>query len=65
MQYLRRATNKRGGVMTFTDEQQTTLIEFLEAQNEAGLTLQEVIDGLTNGILLTPGTSESNASLTE
>lgn len=56
---------KGGGKMTtFNDEQQTKLIEFLEAQQAAGLTLTDVIEGLTYGTLTTPAT-DRNASFAE
>jgi hypothetical protein len=43
---------------TFNPDQQMALLEWLEFQKQAGLTLEEVIDGLTNGTLTAVKTIE-------
>ena len=56
----------------FSPDQQMAMLEWLEYQQEAGLELKDVIDGLEKGILTTTtgtfgsGTStSSNSSITQ
>jgi hypothetical protein len=49
--------------MQYTSEQLNSLIDWLEFQKSAGLTLEEVINGLIDGTLTTA--SKSYLSFTE
>lgn len=36
-------------IVDFTDDQMLTLLEYLEAQQEAGYTIEDVIEGIKDG----------------
>jgi hypothetical protein len=39
-------------IVAFTDDQMTTLLEYLESQFEAGYTLEDVIEGIKDGTII-------------
>ncbi len=45
---------------TFNPNQQTALLEWLKFQKDAGLSLNEVIEGLIDGTLITPSDEDSS-----
>jgi hypothetical protein len=47
-------------IVAFTDDQMVTLLEYLEDQADAGYTLEDVIEGIKDGSVLSE-TSESIA----
>lgn len=38
-------------IVAFTDDQMATLLEYLEAQQEAGYDLKDVIEGIKDGTI--------------
>lgn len=52
-EHLKECSKKRGGSMQYTSDQLESLIDWLEYQRDAGLTLEEVINGLVDGTFTT------------
>ena len=47
-------------IVAFTDDQMVTLLEYLEAQSEAGYDLEDIIEGIKDGTVTRSTVTDSD-----